>query len=403
MPVLPISAAFVCGMKLFCHDGKIYSNGFSASLWLNRYLQIFSELVVIMREVEASAEQVIGMELSQCANVTFLGTKYVSRQRAIVQKKKLYLEILNKIRLIDFVIIRQSYLQEVTIKACNNLGKPYVYEMVGDPFDALWNHRSILAKIVAPFEWYSTLRTLKDLSSVIYVTSEYLQRRYPTRGKSIGISNVIINIDNSIMDKRVKKIESSDFSKSLVIGTLASVDNQAKGHRFVFAAMQRLKYSAIHCTYKIAGSGSKKTLIMQAQKRGIEKCTEFVGTIPHHKVNDYLDSLDIYIQPSLQEGLPRSLIEAMGRGLPSIGFMTGGIPELLDKTMICKKKSCKGLEKCIKMLVKNKDLMIEHAKRNYLLSCEYEENRLNNSRKTFMISTILSQINDKSDKREIVF
>lgn len=44
----------------------------------------------------------------------------------------------------------------------------------------------------------------------------------------------------------------------------------------------------------------------------------------------FLDTVDIYIQPSKQEGLPRSVVEAMSRGCLCVGSRIAGIPELLS-------------------------------------------------------------------------
>ena len=54
---------------------------------------------------------------------------------------------------------------------------------------------------------------------------------------------------------------------------------------------------------------------------------------------ELLDECDIYLQPSLQEGLPRSVIEAMSRGCACIGAATAGIPELLESEYVVKRKS----------------------------------------------------------------
>lgn len=61
---------------------------------------------------------------------------------------------------------------------------------------------------------------------------------------------------------------------------------------------------------------------------------KIIGQMPHDKVFTWLDSIDIYAQPSRQEGLPRAMIEAMSRGIPCIGAKTAGIPELIDNKYI---------------------------------------------------------------------
>ena len=88
---------------------------------------------------------------------------------------------------------------------------------------------------------------------------------------------------------------------------------------------------------------------------GVENQVFFDGTLPGGQpVYDWLDDLDLYLIPSLQEGLPRALVEAMSRGCPAIGAKTGGIPELLGKDCIYGRKNYKKLAKKIKMILYNK-------------------------------------------------
>ena len=80
-----------------------------------------------------------------------------------------------------------------------------------------------------------------------------------------------------------------------------------------------------------------------------------MGQLNREEIMKWLDSIDIYIQPSLQEGLPRSLIEAMSRGCLSIGSSTAGIPELLNKSYIFKRKNVRQLVDRILSLIECKD------------------------------------------------
>lgn len=49
----------------------------------------------------------------------------------------------------------------------------------------------------------------------------------------------------------------------------------------------------------------------------------------HDLVNLY-NAVDLYVTPSLEENLPNTIMEAMARGVPCVGFNVGGIPEMID-------------------------------------------------------------------------
>ena len=91
--------------------------------------------------------------------------------------------------------------------------------------------------------------------------------------------------------------------------------------------------------------------------------------MPHEKIFDYLDNIDIYIQPSKQEGLPRAFIEAMSRGCPSLGSKVGGIPELLNSDCVFHKGSVHEICELLKTLDTKR--MLKEAKTNFEKSKEY--------------------------------
>lgn len=59
--------------------------------------------------------------------------------------------------------------------------------------------------------------------------------------------------------------------------------------------------------------------------------------MPHDKIFEWLDTIDIYIQPSYQEGLCRSVVEAMSRACPVICSDACGERELANEKFIFKR------------------------------------------------------------------
>ena len=106
-----------------------------------------------------------------------------------------------------------------------------------------------------------------------------------------------------------------------------------------------------------------------------------MGSFPHDEIFNLLSEMDLYIQPSLQEGLPRAMIEAMSVGMPIIGSNAGGIPELIDKNCIFKKKNVNEIMSIIKKI--DNEFLVTQSQKNYLNSKKFDKNSLSNKRNAF--------------------
>ena len=103
------------------------------------------------------------------------------------------------------------------------------------------------------------------------------------------------------------------------------------------------------------------------------------------KIFEWLDSIDIYVQPSRQEGMPRALIEAMSRGIPAFGAKTGGIPELLPEQYLFSNSS-KNINEIIKILesLQNGNMM-QLAEQNYEVAKKYRGKEIQKVREEFYL------------------
>mgnify|MGYP003308153622 CR=1 FL=1 len=166
------------------------------------------------------------------------------------------------------------------------------------------------------------------------------------------------------------------------LGTVASVELKYKGQEYVFRAIAKLKEQGYNIKYYLAGGGDNTRLKEIAKNLNIENDVYFLGSLPHNEVFKMLNEIDVYIQPSLQEGLPRALIEAMRVGCPAIGSDVGGIPELLDESMIFRRKN---VTKLMEILNCKSFNLIEQSKKNYIKSKEFDMEKLDLRRKRFYI------------------
>jgi glycosyltransferase involved in cell wall biosynthesis len=222
----------------------------------------------------------------------------------------------------------------------------------------------------------------KNAAYAVYVTNKFLQRRYPCKGKTLGCSDVALPpLSESILERRLNKIKQMTENRPIVLGTTAAVNVRYKGQEYVIKAISKLNKEGYNFEYHLVGGGDNSYLRSVAEKYNVVDKVKFLGSLPHDKVFEYLDDIDIYIQPSKQEGLPRALVEAMSRGCPVLGSKTGGIPELLNDKFIFRKGSVEDIVTLIKKM--NQEKMKEEAIRSFQKAKEYDSSVLDKKRMEF--------------------
>lgn len=369
-------------------EGNRYtSGGYTKEVW-DVYLSVFSEITVVMK-AEPNCYPRKAMEkrynlLPECINFISIPNRFASvfdffslRERRET-RKKLY----DAVKAADAVINRLPGICYAT-RIANELGKKNLVEVVGCTFDAYWNH-GIKGKVLAVPFFLKMRKTVKKAENVVYVSENFLQQRYPTSGRSIHCSDVRLLRHQRQVDDELRLKNKSNGTR-FVIGTAGAVNVKYKGQQFVIRALGKLKRKGIDCIeYQIAGPGDSTYLKNMAVAAGVESQVVFVGNIKHDNVFEWYKSLDMYIQPSLTEGLPRSLVEAMSCGIPCAGTRVGGIPELLDASVLFPKRSCNTIAKIIQKIIDEGDFATMQSERNIKKSHEYDADVLTDRRVRFM-------------------
>ena len=84
-----------------------------------------------------------------------------------------------------------------------------------------------------------------------------------------------------------------------------------------------------------------------------------------------LDSAHLFVLPSLTEGLPRALLEAMARGLPAVATAVGGVPELLPPSCLVPPRQAKALAARIGDVVRDENARQRLGEENRRRATEY--------------------------------
>lgn len=377
-----MNIGFVFDTVLLKKENDYYGLTLNYAFFKNRYLDKMENLTVITRSslMESYKGNIDGYQITNGDRVMVHPVHHYHQiPDAIFKRGIIKNELASLLQKCDKVIIRMpSVLGILACSICEKLSIPYMIEMVACAWDGYLNHTNRFGKILAPFLFYFTRKSVKKCPYVVYVTNAFLQRRYPTSGLQFACSDVVL-LDSSsdVLQKKIQKMESFQ-EKDFTMCTVANVGMKYKGHIYALQAMKKLKSQGIHISYYLAGNGDQTYLKKYIDRYGLNNDVHFLGSLTHQQVFELLDQIDVYIQPSLQEGLPRALVEAMSRGCFCIGSDAGGIPELIDSKYIFHKKCNKQLSSILGNL--NREEIIMACKRNFQVAQKYEKNYLDSLR-----------------------
>jgi len=109
-----------------------------------------------------------------------------------------------------------------------------------------------------------------------------------------------------------------------------------KGHLILLEALALLQEQGLDVPWRVAVAGDKRDAVPDIEalvrERGWEDRVHLLGA--RDDVPDLLAGADVFCMPSLWEGLPLAVLEAMFAGLPIVASRTSGIPEAIDSDRV---------------------------------------------------------------------
>jgi teichuronic acid biosynthesis glycosyltransferase TuaC len=149
----------------------------------------------------------------------------------------------------------------------------------------------------------------------------------------------IFVIPNGIDSQRFRIMERIEVRRRLGIQgkgpfllTVGSLDD-VKGNRYLLEALNRMAGDGENLPRLfIVGDGPLRgALVAQAQRYGIANRVTFLGKRPHHEIPLWMNAADLFCLPSIREGRPNVLLEALACGTPAVASDVGSVSEIIQE------------------------------------------------------------------------
>ncbi len=173
-----------------------------------------------------------------------------------------------------------------------------------------------------------------------------------------------------------------DYKKVVFVGRL----DAQKGVEYLIRAIPNIikEYNKVH--FIILGNGNLENILknLAAELKILNNIT-FLDMIPLEKMAEFYSSADIFCLPSIHEGFPLSIAEALSIGLIIVASATEGIPEAIIENQNGFLATPRNIEELTEKLIKSLTLSDDEIKK-------IRDNNINLARKNYSWQKIVKQI-----------
>lgn len=365
---------------------------FNPASLADRYLEVFDRLTVVGRCRGARPGEVITAHLDDGRRVDL---HVVTTRGGPVGALRGAMRLLTAVaasrhRSSALLLVGPGMLGVLAAAFARLCSRSYGVEVIGNPREAL-----TAAGLAHP--WPALIgrlaaRVIGDAVAAAYVTEAALQRHYPPHRTAVTATYSSIELPRSRLESTLAVARSDGGPEST--GTapepwnlcaVATLSQPYKGIDVLVRAVAELRDAGRDVRLTIVGGGRLLPRYQQlAAGLGVAAHVEFVGQVQGPTaVDPYLRSSDLYVHPSLTEGLPRAVIEAMAAGLPCVATNVGGVPDLLSAPFLCAAGDAAALARTIAWAMDHPDACRAQVRDNREKALEFTLERLRPRRNAF--------------------
>ena len=376
-------------------DGRVWVKTIYGKDFWDRYLKVFDCIRVAarVREEESVDEKMLQANTDDGRVEFFALPQYRGPKEYVLRYFKIKRAMKNVAEGCCAALFRiPSPIANLVKKEAEKKRLPWATEIVNDPWDnfAPGTLKSVFRPVYRRYFTNQVKSYAKKANGASYVTQFALQKRYPARAR-LGLENgrYFESYYSSIILKKDYFYYLREFDDKkenyTIVHVNSCITDFSKGHDVVLRVVKGLREQGVSVNVRFIGDGPMRPKFEEmASQMGIADYVCFTGLLSGAAaVREELLNGDILIFPTLGEGLPRTVIEAMAVGLPCLSTPVNGIPELLSEEDMCEQQAVENFVERAKALLTNKEVYTMVSQRNIKKAEEYEESVLGNRRTAF--------------------
>ncbi|RKU35777.1 glycosyltransferase family 4 protein [Candidatus Poribacteria bacterium] len=206
------------------------------------------------------------------------------------------------------------------------------------------------------------IRSIWNNASAVVACSDGLRELAQETAPDVKMSVIPDGLDLSRFKPSPREPDPESV-RILTIGRLIP----RKGFQFLIRALPQIVENAAHdFEIEIVGDGPyQKELLKLAADLDVTEHIRFAGAVPYSELPGKYRDADIFILPSLAEGMPLVVLEAMGTGLPIVASRVQGIEELVAEDVngaLFDPGDADGLARCLVKLINAGKRRVEMGK-----------------------------------------
>ena len=374
-------------------DNEVYVDSIYDYSFYKRYLNVFDHVYAVIRAKDVEVAPA-GKKKSSGDRITFL---FLPNYHGPYQYFQKYLQIRKCVKQFsqfgDCAIFRiPAATSNVFCKYYSKIGRPFAVEVVIDPWENFGPQTAgnPIINYIVRRNWTKLVKDMcQKANGASYVTAEYLQKHYPPRAYIENNSKYFTASYSSVElpdDSFAQPRKWSPSQKTFIIVHVSNYfSGYGKGHLVLMQSLKQIIEKGYDVKIKFIGDGPKRKEFEDYAKRlKISEYVTFVGKLPNgNEVRKVISSADLFVLPTLAEGLPRALLEAMAEGLPCLSSPVCGIPEVLESKFLYDFDDIEGWTRGIINFITNIDKMGVESKKNIQISKKYASSILNQKRNGF--------------------